>query len=70
VDQRLDINAVADLMAEQGWFVGRSREPAAIHFAVNAVHAPIVDEYVRDLGGAARQARMTGRVGRADDRTY
>ncbi|MDY6946221.1 MAG: aspartate aminotransferase family protein [Pseudomonadota bacterium] len=70
VDERVDINAVADLMAEQGWFVGRSREPQAIHFAVNAVHAPIVDEYVRDLSGAVRQARMTGRIGRADDRTY
>lgn len=70
VDERVDINAVGDCLAERGWFVGRSREPQALHLALNAVHAPIVDEYLTDLKEAVRQVRLSGRVGEHDDLTY
>jgi glutamate/tyrosine decarboxylase-like PLP-dependent enzyme len=69
-DKDVDINGVAEFLGERGWFVGRSREPQAIHLALNAVHAPIVDEYLVDLRYAVQQARESGRIGEQDDRTY
>lgn len=70
VDDRLDINAVAEVLGEKGWFVGRSREPLALHLALNAVHAPIIDKYLTDLTDATRRVRLTGKVGTQDDTTY
>jgi sphinganine-1-phosphate aldolase len=69
-DPALDINAVGDELSNRGWFVGRSREPQALHLALNAVHAPIIDEYVAQLRAAVRLVRMSGRVGKQDDHTY
>lgn len=69
-DSRVDINAVADMLSARGWFVGRSREPEAIHLALNTVHAPIIDEYVRDVAAAVVRVRATGRSGHRDDNTY
>lgn len=69
-ERRVDINAVAELMMEKGWFVGRSREPQAIHIAVNAVHAPIIEEYLSDLREAVNRTRLSERTGSFDDATY
>jgi glutamate/tyrosine decarboxylase-like PLP-dependent enzyme len=69
-DNAVDINAVAELMGERGWFVGRSREPEGLHFALNAVHAPVIGDYLQDLGLAVTDARATKRVGNRDDMTY
>jgi len=69
-EQRVDINAVAELMAEKQWFVGRSRDPQAIHLALNAVHAPVIDRYVSDLREAVNHARLSGRSGSYDDTAY
>lgn len=70
IDHRIDINAVAENLTEEGWFVGRSREPLALHLALNAVHAPVIDKYLFDLEHAVRRARESGRVGKQDDSTY
>ena len=69
-DARVDINAVADLMAEKRWFVGRSRDPQAVHLALNAVHAPVIEKYLSDLREAVNHARLSGRSGSYDDATY
>lgn len=69
-DKRIDINAVAEVLYEKGWYVGRSREPKGIHLAINAVHAPVIDEYLDTLREAVDQVRASGRVGEYDDRTY
>jgi sphinganine-1-phosphate aldolase len=69
-DHKVDINAVAEMMGEKGWFVGRSREPPAIHLALNAVHASIVGDYLNDLGDVVEIARLSGRTGVFDERTY
>lgn len=68
--KEFDIDAVAEELTQKGWFVGRTSQPRAIHFAVNAVHAPVVEEYLRDLKDAVRVVRRSGRVGHQDDRTY
>ena len=70
VDPALDINAVGDALSSKGWFVGRSREPQALHLALNAVHALIIDEYLSHLRAAVRLVRLSGRVGKQDDHTY
>lgn len=70
VDRSVDINAVAELLGQRGWFVGRSREPEALHLALNTVHHPIIDEYLIDLKNAVLEARATGRTGARDDTTY
>jgi len=69
-DRRVDIKAVAEVLAGRGWFVGRSREPEALHLALNTVHAPIVDEYLADLAAAVARVRATAKVGRRDNDTY
>jgi sphinganine-1-phosphate aldolase len=70
VDPAVDIHAVADAMREFHWFVGQSREPPALHLALNAVHAPIIGQYLRDLSAAVEQVRRSGKVGVHDDSTY
>jgi sphinganine-1-phosphate aldolase len=56
-----DIFAVADRMTARGWSVGRIREPRGIHLMLTPVHAPIVDEYLGDLGRSVDEARGLGR---------
>jgi sphinganine-1-phosphate aldolase len=70
VDERVDIRAIADVLAEKRWFVGRTREPLAIHLALNAVHASVIDDYLSDLNEATRLVRASGRTGEHDDMTY
>lgn len=69
-DRSVDINAVAELLGNRGWFVGRSREPEAIHLALNTVHYPIIDEYLDDLNSVVMEVRRTGMTGAQDDTTY
>jgi glutamate/tyrosine decarboxylase-like PLP-dependent enzyme len=70
IDPSVHINAVAESLGRKGWFVGRSREPRALHFALNAVHSPIIDEYLADLNASVHEVRTSGRVGNNDDETY
>jgi glutamate/tyrosine decarboxylase-like PLP-dependent enzyme len=70
VDNGVDIDAVAEELGRAGWFVGRSREPRALHLALNAVHAPGIDKYLGDLYRAVQRIRVSGRIGERDDMTY
>jgi sphinganine-1-phosphate aldolase len=69
-DAALDTNAIAEGMGARGWFMGRSVEPEAIHFAINPVHAPVIDRYLADLGAVSLEVRESGRVGALDESTY
>lgn len=69
-DPRVDINAVADVLLERGWFVGRMPAPPSVHLALNPVHAPIVESYLEDVAEAVASVRKSGRTGTHDDRTY
>ncbi|MEN9792450.1 MAG: hypothetical protein RL330_528 [Actinomycetota bacterium] len=55
------IFALADALRERGWWVDRQGPPDSIHLTVNAVHEPLVNEFLADLD-AARRA-MRGRSG-------
>lgn len=48
-DGRPDINAVAHALSRRGWWADRQGPPPSIHLMVNAVHAPLVGEFLADL---------------------
>ena len=70
VDSDLDINAIAEGLAERGWFVGRSLEPPAIHLMVNPVHASTAEEYLDHLRSVVADVRARKAVGTVDRETY
>jgi sphinganine-1-phosphate aldolase len=57
-----DMFAVADRMTARGWSVGRIKDPKAIHLMITPVHAPILDEYLADLGASVAEVRGAGTV--------
>lgn len=62
VDQkRHDVFAIADSLARRGWYVDRQGPPASIHLTVNAVHGPLVAEFLSDLDVAVEESE--GRSG-------
>lgn len=65
-ESELDVNAVADLLWERGWYVDRQGPPASLHLTVNAVHAPLVERFVADLRvciGEAQRRQARGTAG-------
>ena len=44
-----NIHVIADLMEKRGWFVDRQMNPDSIHLTLTPAHAPIRDQYLRDL---------------------
>lgn len=62
-ENRHDVFAVADALMTRGWYVDRQGPPSSIHMTVNAVHEPLVDEFLADLDWAVTHAM--GRAGGA-----
>lgn len=54
--QRVDIYAIADGLADRGWYVNRQAGPPSIHLKVDPVHEPIVQAYLNDLDTVRRRA--------------
>jgi glutamate/tyrosine decarboxylase-like PLP-dependent enzyme len=52
---RHDVFAIADRLIAAGWYLDKQTPPASIHLTVNAVHAPLVDEFLSDLDAAIAQ---------------
>lgn len=69
-DPRVDIDGVAELMGQRGWFVSRTAEPKGVHFSVNPVHERSVQPYLDDLRASVISARQTGKKGRFVESTY
>lgn len=53
----VDVYAVADQMEQRGWHMDRQQRPACVHLTVMAQHAPVVDDYLRDLAESVRLVR-------------
>jgi glutamate/tyrosine decarboxylase-like PLP-dependent enzyme len=58
--EEVDILAVADAFAARGWWPGRVKEPRGIHLMLTPVHAPVIGEYLADLGRAVADVRAAG----------
>jgi len=48
----LDVYALADVMAEKGWQLGRQHLPPALHFIVTPPHTKVRDQFIKDLNHA------------------
>ncbi len=66
----LDIFAVADRLAERGWFVGRLVDPPGIHLMLNLTHEAAVDAYLGDLAAAVETVARTGQTAAPAAATY
>ena len=64
-EDRLDVFAVGDALAERGWFHDRQSPPDALHSTVSAGNAPLIEEYLSDLRACVQQVAGT----RLDDRS-
>lgn len=53
----LDVYAVADGLAERGWYVSRLVEPPSIHLVVTPAHEVAVGPYLRDVAEVADRVR-------------
>jgi glutamate/tyrosine decarboxylase-like PLP-dependent enzyme len=49
---RHDVFAIADTLISYGWYMDRQTPPDSVHLTVNAVHAPLVDQFLADLDRA------------------
>ncbi len=47
-----DVFALADALIARGWYMDKQSPPDSIHLTVNAVHAPLVSEFLHDLDDA------------------
>jgi glutamate/tyrosine decarboxylase-like PLP-dependent enzyme len=61
----LDVYAIADRLEARGWTVDRQHRPASLHLTVTANHAPIVDDYLRDLAAAVEEVRRDPRLAKS-----
>lgn len=60
----VDVMAVADAMAERRWYLGRQlTTPPSLHVVLTPLHAPVVDEFLRDLRDVADGVARGGRTG-------
>ena len=64
--QRLDVFAVGDAMAERGgWHLDRQGPPDSLHATVSAGNAPVIEEFLADLRAVVAEVLGT----RAEDRS-
>jgi glutamate/tyrosine decarboxylase-like PLP-dependent enzyme len=63
-----DAFAVGDALAKRGWVVDQQKPPPSLHCTVNAVHAPVIGEFLGELERALAEVRAAG--GHAAQRAY
>ena len=59
-DPSLDIGSVAQDMAGRGWVPGLLQDPPGLHMMMSLLHEPVREQYLHDLGAAARAAKPAG----------
>ena len=55
---QVDIFTVADELRQAGWFIVQTQRPKGIHMMLTPAHAPIVDDYLRDVRAAVDAVRQ------------
>src|SRR4051794_39066819 len=64
-EDRIDVFALDDALKANGWHLDRQSRPDSLHATVSAGNAPVVDEFLADLGVAVDAVLGT----RTDDRS-
>jgi sphinganine-1-phosphate aldolase len=49
---KVDVFALADRIDAMGWRINRRNQPDSLHMIATPNHAPIIDEFLADLGKA------------------
>jgi glutamate/tyrosine decarboxylase-like PLP-dependent enzyme len=52
-----DAFAVGDALAGRGWVVDQQKPPPSLHCTVNAVHGPVIGEFLADLEAGLKDVR-------------
>ena len=68
--REVDMHAVADSMARRGWVPGIVRQPFGMHLMLSMLHAPALQDYIRDLRASVDEARASTSRGGAVEATY
>jgi glutamate/tyrosine decarboxylase-like PLP-dependent enzyme len=55
--ESLDLHAVADAMADRGWYLNRNVEPRGLHLMLSPGHAAVMDELMADLAETLEAVR-------------
>jgi len=61
----LDVFALGDALLARGWFHDRQKPPDSLHATVSAGNAPVIEEYLADLGACVAEVGD----GRLEDRS-
>ncbi len=69
-DPAVDMGAVADVLTERDWFVGRLVQPKGILIGLSLPHEAACDEYLAQLKEAVETVRRTGARGKGAAMTY
>jgi glutamate/tyrosine decarboxylase-like PLP-dependent enzyme len=64
-EERPDVFALGDALGRRGWFHDRQKPPDSLHATVSAGNAPVIEEYLRDLGASVDEVLGT----HAEDRS-
>ena len=52
--------ALGDALWRRGWYLDRQGPPPSLHATVNAVHATVMSDFVKDLREAAAEVEDAG----------
>ena len=63
-----DAFAVGDVLSRRGWVVDQQQPPPSLHCTVNAVHGPVIAEFLGALHAALAEVRDAARTG--EQRAY
>ena len=66
----VDISAVADGLADVGWYPNRLTEPPGIQMLLFPTHLPVVEEYLSDVSYIVDRVKSGDIVGRGTEATY
>jgi glutamate/tyrosine decarboxylase-like PLP-dependent enzyme len=61
----VDVFALGDALQRRGWYLDRQKPPDSLHATVSAGNAPVVDEFLADLGACVAEVGDA----RTDDRS-
>jgi glutamate/tyrosine decarboxylase-like PLP-dependent enzyme len=56
----VDAFAVGDALHRRGWFVDQQKPPPSLHCTVNAVHGPVIDDFLAALRAAIAEVGAAG----------
>ncbi|MDX1616089.1 MAG: aspartate aminotransferase family protein [Candidatus Promineifilaceae bacterium] len=54
----LNVFEIGDVLTQRGWHLDRQQGPESLHLTVTYAHAPVADQFLRDLAEAVKEVRQ------------